>query len=148
MLWQQTHGRQWRRRCLPTKRLFSSYGKDYLPNWKFGNLSLKVIVKSVRRYCSARSQNFPVGTNSPLLYKRRLKFGDFVACKADVFCRANDLDVETDREIRRVSKMIPRGRLTVQNNGVGGEEKIRERFLPAPPFLVFQLISWRLLRSK
>ena len=82
-----------------------------------------------------------VGTNSPLLYKRRLKFGDFVACKADVFCRANDLDVETDREIRRVSKMIPRGRLTVQNNGVGREEKIRERFLPAPPFLVFQLIS-------
>ena len=37
--------------------------------------------------------------------------------------------------------MIPRGRLTVQNKGGGGEEKMRERFLPAAPFLVFQLIS-------
>ena len=42
------------------------------------------------------------GTNLPFLYKRRLKFGDFVTCKAGVFCRANDLDVETDREIWRV----------------------------------------------
>ena len=72
-----------------------------------------MIVKSVRRYCSARSQNFKDvrmegrkrgagGTNSPFLYKRLLKFGDFVACKAVVFCRANDLDIENDREIWRV----------------------------------------------
>ena len=76
-----------------------------------------MIVKSVRRYCSARSQNFKDvrmkgrkgrggggvgGTNLPFLCKRRLKFGDFIACKAGVFSRANDLDVENDREIWRV----------------------------------------------
>ena len=66
------------------------------------------------------------GTNLPLLYKRRLKFGDFVACKAGVFCRANDLDVETDGEIWRVSKMIPRGRLT--DDGFRDQSESRPRF--------------------
>ena len=78
-----------------------------------------MIIKSVGRFCSAKSENFTDvrmegrkgcggegrgarGTNLPFLYKRRLKFGDFVTCKAGVFCRANDLDVETDREIWRV----------------------------------------------
>ena len=47
-----------------------------------------------------------------------------VACKVGVFCSANDLDVETDQELGRVNKMIPRERLTGQNwGGREGDEK-------------------------
>ena len=63
-----------------------------------------------------------------------------VACKVGVFCSANDLDVETDQELGRVNKMIPRERLTGQNwRGREGDEK--KNTLCAPPPLVFQLLS-------
>ena len=46
-----------------------------------------------------------------------------VACKVGVFCSANNLDVETDQELGRVNKMIPRERLTGQNSrGREGDE--------------------------
>lgn len=40
-----------------------------------------------------------------------------------VFCSANDLDIETNREFGRVEKLISRERLTGQNRGREGEER-------------------------
>ena len=65
------------------------------------------------------------------------KFIIKVACKIGVFCSANDLDVETDQELGRVNKMIPRERLTGQNwRGREGDEK---KYLLCPSSLSFPI---------
>ena len=61
-----------------------------------------------------------------------------------VFCTANDLDLETNREFGRVKKLISRERLTVQNRGREGEERT-----PCPPLFncLIAASSWWWPRS-